>query len=116
MVKVLLLFIVGTCYFLPILGGWLADSKFGKFSVIFFSAIFYLIGTIFLLLGSITYDKKEKSQWAATEVTTNIHFIRGVYITGLVLVAFGTGGIKANVSPFGAEQVSNLGPHAIQGT
>ena len=100
---------------MPIFGGWLADSKYGKFSVIFVSAIIYLIGTILLPLGSITYDKKEHSQWAATEVTTNTHFIQAVYITGLFLVAIGTGGIKANVSPFGAEQVSNFGPHAIQG-
>ena len=115
-VKVLVLFIVGLCFITPILGGWLADSKFGKFSVIFFSAIIYFIGTILLPLGSITYDKKEHSQWAATEVTTNIHFIQAVYITGLFLVALGTGGIKANIYSFGAEQVSNLGPHAIQGT
>ena len=111
-----MLFIVGTCYTLPILGGWLADSKFGKFSVILFGAIIYLIGTILLPLGSITYDKKEKSQWAATGLTTNTYFIQAVYITGLFLVALGTGGIKSNVAPFGAEQVSNLGPHAIQGT
>ena len=101
---------------MPIFGGWLADSKYGKFSVIFVSAIIYLIGTILLPLGSITYDKKEKSQWAANGLTTNTHFIQAVYITGLFLVALGTGGIKANVSPFGAEQVSNFGPHAIQGT
>ena len=101
---------------MPILGGWLADSKFGKYSVIFFSGIIYFIGTILLPLGSITYDKKEMSQWAANEVTTNTHFIQGVYITGLFLIALGTGGVKANVSPLGAEQVSHLGPHAVKST
>ena len=101
---------------MPILGGWLADTKFGKFSVISFSAIIYFIGTILLPLGSITDDVEEYSQWAANEVTTNTYFIRAVYIIGLFLVAIGTGGIKSSVAPFGAEQASNLGGHAIQGT
>jgi peptide/histidine transporter 3/4 len=100
---------------MPILGGWLADSKFGKFSVILFSAVVYLLGTLLLPLGSITSNKSEKSEWAADSVTTSTTFKLVVYISGLFLVAFGTGGIKANVSPFGAEQVSNRGPAAIQG-
>ena len=100
---------------LPILGGWLADAKFGKFPAILFSAVVYLFGTILLPLGSITKDAKEHSNWAATDVTTNHVFKRAFFISGLFLVAFGTGGIKANVSPFGAEQISNRGPAAIQG-
>ena len=100
---------------MPILGGWLADSKFGKFSVILFGAVVYLIGTILLPLGSITKDGKEHTHWAVTDLTTNHVFKMTVYISGLILVAFGTGGIKANVSPFGAEQISNRGPAAIQG-
>ena len=107
--------ISGTCCILPILGGWLADSKFGKYSVILFSAVVYFIGTILLPLGCITKDGKEHSNWAATDLTTNHAFKMAVYISGLILVAFGTGGIKANVSPFGAEQISNRGPAAIQG-
>ena len=99
-----------------IFGGWLADSKFGKFSVILFSAVIYFLGTLLLPLASIASNDKnaEKSQWAANDVTTNRAFMQAVYITALFLVAFGTGGIKANVSPFGAEQVSNRGPAAIQ--
>ncbi|XP_028394215.1 solute carrier family 15 member 4-like [Dendronephthya gigantea] len=104
----------GTCFTMPIIGGWLADSKFGKFAVIFCSAIIYLIGTLLLPLASITSDKSEHSQWAAKGILINPVFTKVVYITGLFLVAFGTGGIKANVSPFGAEQVSNRGPAAIQ--
>ena len=100
---------------MAVLGGWLADAKFGKFSVILFSAVVYLIGTILLPLGSITKDGKENTSWAVTGLTTNRVFKRAVYISGLILVAIGTGGIKANVSPFGAEQISNRGPAAIQG-
>ena len=106
----------GICFTMPVLGGWLADSKGGKFSVILFSAVIYLLGTLLLPLGSIERNgnNKEKSQWAANNVTTNLTFMQAVYITGLFLVACGTGGIKANVSPFGAEQISNRGPAAIE--
>ena len=99
---------------MPIIGGWLADSKFGKFSVILFSAIVYLVGTALLPLGSIS-RKDDTSDWAATDLTTKQAFKISVYFAGLFLVALGTGGIKANVSPFGAEQISNRGPGAIQG-
>ena len=99
---------------MPIIGGWLADSKFGKFSVILFSTIVYLVGTALLPLGSIS-RKDDTIEWAVTELTTKRAFKISVYVSGLFLVALGTGGIKANVSPFGAEQVSNRGPGAIQG-
>ena len=99
---------------MPIIGGWLADSKFGKFSVILFSAIVYLVGTALLPLGSIS-DEDDTIEWAATDLTTKQAFKRSVYFFGLFLVALGTGGIKANVSPFGAEQISYHGPGAIQG-
>ena len=101
---------------MPIVAGWLADSKFGKFSVIFFSAIIYFIGTLLLPLASITKDKSEHSAWAEKGILVDSVFKKVIYITGLFLVAFGTGGIKANVSPFGAEQIFNRGPAAIQGT
>ncbi|KAH9504090.1 hypothetical protein Btru_067703 [Bulinus truncatus] len=39
---------------------------------------------------------------------------RWFFISGLVLVAIGTGGIKANVGLFGAHQVQDLGPQAVQ--
>lgn len=34
----------GTCYFLPILGGALADSVLGKFNTIFSASLIYFIG------------------------------------------------------------------------
>ena len=100
---------------MSISGGWLADTKFGKYSVILFSAVVYFVGTILLPLASITKDGKESTHWVVASLTTNHSFKMAVYISGLILVAFGTGGIKANVSPFGAEQISHHGPAAIQG-
>lgn len=54
-----------------------------------------------------------------------IHFIAGLwtsfqgarqgfFILGLTLTAIGTGGIKANVGPFGAQQVESQGEKAVQ--
>ncbi|XP_046859133.1 solute carrier family 15 member 4-like isoform X2 [Xenia sp. Carnegie-2017] len=104
----------GLCYLTPIIGGWYADSKAGKFATILGAGVVYLIGSILLPLGSITYSKPEHSNWAASSFTTNKVFKITVYLTGLILVSIGTGGIKSNVSPFGAEQLSSLGPSAIQ--
>ena len=109
---------IGLCYLTPIIGGWYADSKAGKFATILGAGVVYLIGSILLPLGSITHSKldTEHSNWAASSFTTNKVFKRTVYLIGLILVSIGTGGIKSNVSPFGAEQLSSLGPSAIQGT
>ena len=41
-------------------------------------------------------------------------FQRAYFIIALVFIAVGTGGIKANVSPFGAQQLEDAGPKAIQ--
>ena len=89
----------GTCCILAVLGGWLADAKFGKFSVILFSSVVLLVGTILLPSGSITKPA----------------FKMAVYTSGLILIAFGSGGFEVNVSTFGAEQISYRGPAAIQG-
>ena len=106
-------FLVGTCFILPVLGGWLADSVAGKFSVILFSGVIYLLGTLLLPLGSISEHDKHVD-WAVSSATTNKTFKRVIYMCGLFFVAMGTGGIKANVSPFGAEQVLNKGPEKVQ--
>ena len=39
---------------------------------------------------------------------------KAYFFTGLVFIAIGTGGIKANVGPFGAQQVDDLGSEAVQ--
>ena len=39
---------------------------------------------------------------------------KAYFFSGLVFIAIGTGGIKANVGPFGAQQVDDLGPDAVR--
>ena len=41
-------------------------------------------------------------------------FKRGYFITSIVMVALGTAGIKSNVSPFGAQQVEDVGNDMVR--
>ena len=34
----------GTCYFVPVFGGWIADSMIGRFNTILGSALIYVVG------------------------------------------------------------------------
>ena len=98
----------GTCYFIPVFGGWLADSYTGRFNTIFGSSLLYLVGT--LLLAAVSYNDYDKLG-NVENLGTNSKL--GFFLVSLVLIAVGTGGIKANVSPFGADQVLHAGPQAV---
>ena len=41
-------FCPGTCYFVPVFGGWLADSILGRFNTILGSALIYVVGKLAL--------------------------------------------------------------------
>ncbi|CAF3160189.1 unnamed protein product [Rotaria sp. Silwood2] len=84
-------------YITPIIGAILADQLWGKYKTIIVSCVIYMIGLIVLLLTSIppSIDK-------------------GVAFPGLIvamiIIGFGTGGVKSNVSPLMAEQYSRTKP------
>ncbi|EFA80788.1 Peptide transporter PepT1 [Heterostelium album PN500] len=84
-------------YAFPLLGAYLADARLGKFRTILYFSIIYCIGGIFLSVSAVpgvTGDGPgNRSPWGL--------------ITGLVLIALGTGGIKPVVSAFCGDQ---LGP------
>ncbi|XP_064623127.1 solute carrier family 15 member 4-like [Lineus longissimus] len=101
------LIFTGTCYFLPIVGGWLADSVAGCYNVIFGAGLIYIVGTFALPLVAFDY-----SSWGWDNMSEGAK--RGFFLFGLTLIAIGTAGIKANVSPFGAQQLESAGPHAVQ--
>jgi proton-dependent oligopeptide transporter, POT family len=74
-------------YYLPLLGGWLADKYFGRYKTILFLSLFYCLGHGALAL----YEGK----------------LWGIYL-GLALIAVGAGGIKPCVSAFVADQFESL--------
>jgi POT family proton-dependent oligopeptide transporter len=88
---------VSLSYVTPLLGGYLADATWGRFRTIVRFNGLYLVGLV--TLSATAYDA----------VPPNVKSV-GLY-TGLAAVALGAGGIKANVAPFGAEQLSD--PSAV---
>lgn len=103
--------IIGTCYLIPLFGGWLADTHLGRYNTIYGSSLLYVVGTLLLASVSMRNDMLKK-------IDSNIGHERTArlvyFVSALVMIAFGTGGIKANVSPFGADQVQQDGPRAVQ--
>ncbi|XP_076814658.1 solute carrier family 15 member 1-like isoform X1 [Clavelina lepadiformis] len=78
-------------YFMPIFGGIIADSYWGKYKTIALLSIFYVIGHGVKTLAAIPYIPSRGA-----------HI--GLSMLGLFLIAVGTGGIKPCVSTFGGDQ------------
>lgn len=77
------------CYFTPLFGAMLADSRFGKFNTIFYVSLLYAAGNIVLALAA----------------TPPLHFpMMAISMLGLAMIAIGTGGIKPCVSAYGGDQ------------
>ncbi|XP_008300099.1 solute carrier family 15 member 2 [Stegastes partitus] len=81
----------GLCYFTPILGALIADSWLGKFKTIIYLSIVYVIGHVVKSVGAIP-----------TVGSRDVHI--ALSMLGLILIAFGTGGIKPCVAAFGGDQ------------
>uniref|UniRef100_A0A0P6F328 Oligopeptide transporter 1 n=1 Tax=Daphnia magna TaxID=35525 RepID=A0A0P6F328_9CRUS len=76
------------CYFTPIPGAILADTYLGKFKTIAILSCIYAFGSILLAVAAIP----------------NFLPQTGFSMTGLLIIAIGTGGIKPCVSAFGGDQ------------
>ncbi|WAR02042.1 S15A4-like protein [Mya arenaria] len=92
------------------IGGIAADIKFGRFKVIVFAFAVYTIGYAFFPVMS---NKQiiNKLSTNATEFQCNIdamdkekYYCPAVLYLALVIVAMGTGMLRANIAPFGADQ------------
>ncbi|PAV75579.1 hypothetical protein WR25_12590 [Diploscapter pachys] len=78
------------CYATPMLGSIIADGYIGKFWTIFSVSIIYAAGQVVLALASTKKQGASIHPW--------------LDITGLLIIAFGTGGIKPCVASFGGDQ------------
>ncbi|RLV93847.1 Peptide transporter PTR2 [Spathaspora sp. JA1] len=85
------------CYVTPILGGWIADTYWGKYKTIFWFCILYIIGIFILFITSLP---------SITSRTTGL----GGYIAAIILIGLATGGVKSNVSPLIADQIPKTKP------
>ncbi|XP_041940599.1 solute carrier family 15 member 2 isoform X1 [Alosa sapidissima] len=79
------------CYFTPVLGALIADSWLGKFKTIIYLSIVYVLGHVIKSVGAIP-DVGDST----------VHIV--LSMVGLILIAFGTGGIKPCVAAFGGDQ------------
>ena len=95
----------GTCFFTPLIGGWLADTLLGRYNTIYGCSLLYIVGTVLLTATTYSYPPTYALSMSSKE---------GFLGVSLILIAIGTGGIKANVSPMGADQVKEKGEQMVQ--
>ncbi|KAL8180219.1 UNVERIFIED_CONTAM: hypothetical protein K2H54_013410 [Gekko kuhli] len=123
-----LLLFMGVTYLVSPFGGWLADALLGKFPTILASMVLYLLGmlafpamaiptTMQWLCGKVPLSSVENCSSPLNATGSPCH-LEGTtrYCTvaafiGLVLVGIGVGSVKANITPFGADQ--NLRYHPL---
>ncbi|KAL6746565.1 POT family-domain-containing protein, partial [Haematococcus lacustris] len=93
----------GACYTTPVIGALLADSCWGRYKTIMVFSCIYLLGIIVLTLSSVIPDAEEDA-----ETADPLQY--GVLLGALAIISLGTGGIKPNVSAFGADQFNEADP------
>lgn len=120
---------MGLCYTSSLLGGYVADSCLGKFKTILLFLLIYICGYVCMPLlhpyPSRTSASLHPPKWCKARNDTNYsdpvipwtpidgdkyrapheETCAWLVCLGLVITAVGAGGMKANVSPFGADQV-----------
>jgi solute carrier family 15 (peptide/histidine transporter), member 3/4 len=89
----------GTAYLTPLIGAYLADAHLGRFKVIGIFSTIYMLGMALLTVTTFLPGLKPPGDGTPAN---------GLQITSfwiaLYTIALGTGGIKPNVSAFGADQ------------
>ena len=88
----------GSCYLSPLLGAWLADSIWGRYRTILVFSLIYLVGMVSLAASAAIPGLTPPPDRFPTLLQS-----AALYVS-LYIVALGTGGIKPNVSAFGADQ------------
>ncbi|KAJ6521164.1 POT family-domain-containing protein [Mycena vulgaris] len=80
------------CYVTPLLGAYFADAHWGRYPTVNVAVWIALLGHIILIIS------------AVPGVIENSNTSFGVFLLALVIMGFGTGLFKANISPLVAEQ------------
>ncbi|KAJ7079396.1 POT family-domain-containing protein [Mycena belliarum] len=75
------------CYVTPLVGAWIADAHLGRFNTIIIGVLIALVGHVVLIVSAIpgVIDKPDTSL--------------AVFALALVVIGFGTGLFKSNISP-----------------
>jgi solute carrier family 15 (peptide/histidine transporter), member 3/4 len=132
----ILLIFLGITYVSSLIGGWVADSLMGKFYTIILSYFIYIIG--YAAFPLIAYNKNSipnycnsnrsivdwiiiNDEFNQTHLTKIKDFDRSIadescswiIILTVILIGVAVGFIKANLGPFGADQVMSRGQTMI---
>ncbi|XP_070618208.1 solute carrier family 15 member 4 isoform X2 [Erythrolamprus reginae] len=128
-----LLIFMGVTYLVSPFGGWLADALLGKFPTILVSMAVYLLGMLAFPAMAIAPSRRwlcgELPLWPVDNCSsplqsnttsgpclpqgTTRYCLIATYV-GLMLVGLSVGSVKANITPFGADQVKDRGPEATR--
>lgn len=96
---------VGALYLTPFLGGFMADAYLGRFWAIFVFATIQVVGMVVLTLSASLSSLRPPTCTSSQTTCIPAHGVQlAVLYVGLYLIALGNGGIKPNVSSFGADQ------------
>ncbi|KAL2610361.1 hypothetical protein R1flu_028934 [Riccia fluitans] len=97
---------MGTSFLLSLLGGVLADSFLGRFHSLIAAAITEMLGFFIMVLTVVVPFLNNQDEECPDPLNCKaVHGwgLAAIYV-GLYVIALGIGGIKATVSPFGADQ------------
>ncbi|XP_039389424.1 solute carrier family 15 member 3 isoform X2 [Mauremys reevesii] len=122
------LLFLGASYLLSPIGGWLADVYLGRYWTITLSFLLYLVsacllpatassdGRLFLCGDMPVYQLQHPCQNQSGECQQSApgHYCAPLMYTGLLLLALGISSVKANLTPFGADQVTDRGRDATR--
>ncbi|CAJ1938977.1 unnamed protein product [Sphenostylis stenocarpa] len=99
----------GTCYLTPLVGAVLADGYWGRYWTIAVFSLIYFIGMCTLTLSaSLPSLKPAECLGSVCPSATPVQY--AVFYFGLYVIALGTGGVKACVPSFGADQFDDTDP------
>ncbi|CAL9158894.1 unnamed protein product [Musa hybrid cultivar] len=95
----------GTCFLTPLFGAIVADTYWGNYKTILYSLVVYLLGMITITSAAFSASSKlYQCEGGSCQTASSLLFC------GLYLVAIGSGGVKAALLPFGAEQFDDENP------
>ncbi|XP_042497256.1 protein NRT1/ PTR FAMILY 5.6-like [Macadamia integrifolia] len=93
---------LGVTTMMPLIGGFLADSYFGRFRAVLISAFIYLLGLILLTMSEMIPSLKPCKMEKYCTKSTKIHEI--IFFLSMYLISVGTGGHKPSLESFGGDQ------------